>query len=173
MSDLSLVLNCLFTYPKDANFVYIFDNSGCQWPELRTIDLSWNQISAFRDGDLDQVSDHLEHLDLRANRLEILSDNALASMTSLRKLNLADNQLAALPPTLFSISTEMSLSPPHGAAFVLESLQLQNNSLTLLTPGLFAGLSQLSMLNLSHNAIASHLLDADSFKGLSNLKVIF
>ena len=135
--------------------------------------MSWNQISAFRDGDLDQVADHLEHLDLRANRLEILSDNALASMTSLRKLNLADNQLAALPPTLFSISTEMSLSPPHGAAFVLESLQLQNNSLTLLTPGLFAGLSQLSMLNLSHNAIASHLLDADSFKGLSNLKVIF
>ena len=119
------------------------------------------------------MADHLEHLDLRANRLEILSDNALASMTSLRKLNLADNQLAALPPTLFSISTEMSMSPPHGAAFVLESLQLQNNSLTLLTPGLFAGLSQLSMLNLSHNAIASHLLDADSFKGLSNLKVIF
>ena len=117
------------------------------------------------------MADHLEHLDLRANRLEILSDNALASMTSLRKLNLADNQLAALPPTLFSISTEMS--PPHGAAFALESLQLQNNSLTLLTPGLFAGLSQLSMLNLSHNAIASHLLDADSFKGLSNLKVIF
>ena len=116
------------------------------------------------------MADHLEHLDLRANRLEILSDNALASMTSLRKLNLADNQLAALPPTLFSISTEMSLSP-HGAAFALESLQLQNNSLTLLTPGLFAGLSQLSMLNLSHNAIASHLLDADSFKGLSNLKV--
>ena len=165
-----------------ANFVYIFDNnsksnknnqagnSGCQWPELRTIDLSWNQISAFRDGDLDQVSDHLEHLDLRANRLEILSDNALASMTSLRELNLADNQLAALPPTLFSISSSSSeMSPPRA----LESLQLQNNSLTLLTPGLFAGLSQLSMLNLSHNAIASHLLDADSFKGLSNLKVIF
>ena len=112
------------------------------------------------------MADHLEHLDLRANRLEILSDNALASMTSLRELNLADNQLAALPPTLFSISSS-EMSPPRA----LESLQLQNNSLTLLTPGLFAGLSQLSMLNLSHNAIASHLLDADSFKGLSNLKV--
>ena len=80
--------------------------------------------------------------------LGILSDDALIAMTSLRDLNLADNQLAALPPTLFSSASLQSL----------ESLQLQNNSLTMLTPGLFTGLSQLVMLNLSHNAIASHLL---------------
>ena len=120
----------------------------CQLPELRAVDLSWNQISSFRSGDLDQVADKLERLNLRGNRLGILSDDALVAMTSLRDLNLADNQLAALPPTLFSSASLQSL----------ESLQLQNNSLTMLTPGLFAGLSQLVMLNLSHNAIASHLL---------------
>ena len=134
---------------------------GCQLPELKSVDLSWNQISSFRSGDLDLVSDKLELLDLRGNRLDILSDDALASMTSLRQLNLADNQLAALPPTLFSAQLSS-----------LESLQLQNNSLTMLTPGLFAGLSNLAMLNLSYNAIASHLLDSETFKGLNGLKVL-
>ena len=45
----------------------------CQLPELRAVDLSWNQISSFRSGDLDQVADKLERLNLRGNRLGMAS----------------------------------------------------------------------------------------------------
>ena len=45
----------------------------CQLPELRAVDLSWNQISSFRSGDLDQVADKLERLNLRGNRLGMVS----------------------------------------------------------------------------------------------------
>ena len=55
----------------------------------------------------------LEALYLNNNRLGILADNAFAQMTNLKELNLADNQLAALPPTLFT--TQMNS---------LESLQV-------------------------------------------------
>jgi Leucine-rich repeat (LRR) protein len=142
----------------DVGLSYV---EGCQLPEVRVVDLSHNHISSLQKGDLRQVSGSLEILDLHANRLNILADDALHSMTSLLELNLADNQLAAVPPTLFSSS-----------GMTIKTLHLQNNSLTLLTPELFVGLGQLVMLNLSHNAIFSQHLTIDTFKGLASLSVL-
>ena len=53
-----------------------------------------------------------------------MADNAFAQMTNLKELNLADNQLAALPPTLFT--TQMNS---------LESLQVSAGTLQM-----FAGI---------------------------------
>ena len=132
---------------------------GCN-VELTQIDLSHNQLTTLRGGDLKLASASLEKVDLSFNRLSILSDDALTHLHVLTELDLASNILAALPPALFSNSTS------------LEKLYLQNNSLTLLTPRLFAQLSKLVSLNLSRNSIASHLLGDETFAGLTNLHAL-
>ena len=127
---------------------------------LEELDLSKNFISSLRQGDLHQIGASLKNLHLGNNRLTYLSDDAFAGMKNLQVLNMADNQLAALPPTVFNLSGE------------LQELHLQNNSLTLVTPELFDGLNNLVLLNLSHNAISSHLLTSDTFGGLTNLRIL-
>ena len=127
---------------------------------LEELDLSKNFISSLRQGDLHQIGASLKNLHLGHNRLTYLSDDAFAGMKNLQVLNMADNQLAALPPTVFNLSSE------------LQELHLQNNSLTLVTPELFDGLNNLVLLNLSHNAISSHLLSPGTFGGLKKLKVL-
>ena len=49
-----------------------------------------------------------------------MADNAFAQMTNLKELNLADNQLAALPPTLFTtqMNSLESLQVSAGTAVV-------------------------------------------------------
>ena len=54
----------------------------------------------------------------------------------------------------------------------MRKLSLRNNSLTLLPPGVFEGLDGLVLLNLSRNAISSHLLSANTFVGLGSLKIL-
>jgi Leucine-rich repeat (LRR) protein len=127
---------------------------------LKELDVSRNFISSLRSNDLSQTSQSIERLSLRRNRLTFISDEALWSMSRLQVLDLADNQLAALPPAVFNKSGQ------------LQELHLQNNSLTLVTPELFSGLSNLVLLNLSHNAISSHLLASDTFGGLVSLRVL-
>lgn len=178
LQSLNLAFNNLWTLPKDSlcdlvnlkklnlSHNHILDMldlgvENCEFPEVKTLDLSHNYLTTFRKNDLRSPA-HLAALYLNSNRLGILADDAFHLMTHLKELNLADNQLAALPPTLFTTSAMNSL----------ESLHLQNNSLTLLTPQLFSGLKNLLMLNLSHNALDSLYFNEDTFKGLLKLKVL-
>ena len=48
---------------------------------------------------------------------------------------------------------------------------LQNNSLAMLPADVFGGLEGLLVLNLSRNAITSHLLTKDTFRGMPKLQV--
>ena len=137
-------------------------DQDCAKKTLEELDLSRNFISSLRQGDLHQTAASLKKLHLGNNRLTYLSDDAFAGMTNLQVLNMADNQLAALPPTVFNLS----------GGGELQELHLQNNSLTLVTPELFHGLNNLVLLNLSHNAISSHLLTSDTFGGLTNLRIL-
>lgn len=131
---------------------------GCE-VALTSLDLSGNYIASFQDSDLIQAP-KLEKLNLANNRISILGDKALSGLNSLKELDLADNQLAALPTTLFNESAS------------LEKLFLQNNSLTLLPSGIFEGLTDLIVLNLSRNAISTHLLSEQTFSGLARLQVL-
>ncbi len=134
-------------------------SEGCAaFKALTHLDLSNNEISGLKTGDLAQVETQMHSLDLSNNRVEIVEDGALGGFASLRELSLAGNQLSALPPTLFNQSDSV------------QKLFLQNNSLTLLPPGVFDGLSGLVLLNLSHNAISSHLMSDETFAGLDALQ---
>ena len=127
---------------------------------ISSMDLSANHISTLQRGDLRQAEDTLIKLDLSKNKLALLGDRALEGLVALTELNLADNQLAALPPAIFNRSSGR----------VMERLHLQNNSLTLLPAKIFAGLSGLRHLNLSRNAISSSLLSSEAFSGLERLE---
>lgn len=129
---------------------------GCQLLHLKTLDLSYNKISSFLPQDL-SLAPGLQSLNLRGNRLSVLSDQSLTGLWSLSVLDLSDNHLAALPPTIFHQSNN------------LQKLFLQNNSLSLLSPDLLSGLDNLLLLNLSRNDISSHLLSESIFSGLTKL----
>ena len=51
----------------------------------------------------------------------------------------------------------------------LQRLDLHNNTLTALSPGLFSGLDRLIVLNVSRNDIGSKWVTGDTFSPLSNL----
>lgn len=131
--------------------------SKCQ-SHLKVVQLSHNYISTLNKDDLLDSASSIEELNLSNNRLNILGEDALHDFTSLQKLDLSNNQLAALPPTLFDSESNVTIPISH--------LYLQNNSLTLLPGKVFSGLSKLVVLNLSSNAIASDLLSSDTFYGL-------
>jgi Leucine-rich repeat (LRR) protein len=134
-------------------------DGGCQ-VQLHELDLSSNQLSTMRRGDVAATAASLQVLNLSDNRLTICGEEMLHGMHELRRLSLADNRLAALPMSLFNTSGQMT------------ELSLQNNSLALLPAGLFRGLDSLVLLNLSQNAISTHLLSKATFSGLPSLQVL-
>ncbi len=135
---------------------------GCGPANLASLDLSFNLIGSLRRGDLRLASEALTSLNLAHNRLSLLGEDALGgNLRNLQELNLGSNLLSALPPTGLFNGSE-----------ALKELDLSNNSLTLLPSGVFRGLSGLAKLNLSRNAISSHLLTTDTFLGLEALQVL-
>ena len=129
----------------------------CQLLHLTSLDLSYNRIASLLPRDL-SLAPGLQRLILRGNRLSILSDQSLTGLWSLAVLDLADNQLAALPAAgLF-----------HAAAN-LQELSLQNNSLSALGPDALAGLDSLLLLNLSRNALTSAGLSERALRHLPKL----
>ncbi|GIY13363.1 hypothetical protein CEXT_125611 [Caerostris extrusa] len=55
---------------------------------------------------------------------------------------------------------------------MLSELYLQNNSMSVLPPGLFSGLQQMMVLDLSHNSLSSQWLNADTFADMTRLVVL-
>ncbi|XP_061566803.1 toll-like receptor 2 [Cololabis saira] len=100
----------------------------------RTLDLSFNNITALTDDDL-KGHEQLKVLDLHANRIAIIHPSALDSLWSLEELDLSDNRLSTLNHSWFS----------HLGA--LQKLHLLNNPYSRLgSPPLFRGLVGLRSL---------------------------
>ncbi|XP_036068913.1 extracellular matrix protein 2 [Oryzias melastigma] len=147
-----------------------------QYPQATKLDVAWNKISVITAHAFLGVPS-LETLDLSQNELgdESFSQKPLFNLTSLKKLNLADNQITRIPAL-----------PPS-----LEELKINNNKLSGLTPDCFKGipknLTSLKKLNLADNQITRipalppsleelkinnnklSGLTPDCFKGLGNL----
>ena len=111
---------------------------------------------ACEDVTLDQLG-RIGSLDLRAERERIysLQANDFYGLSSLTRLDLADNYIISLPEKVFS-----GLSS-------LTRLELSNNDITILPEEVFSGLSNLTYLGLGTNSIT--ILPEEVFSGLSNL----
>lgn len=128
----------------------------CNIP-LEVLDLSHNSLVSIPPNAFAQLA-RLEVLRLDNNNINVLEDQAMGGLVSLKTLSLANNQLVALPPELFS-----------GPSSRLEELYLQNNSLSVLAPGLFAPLEHLLVLNLSRNELTNDWVTSAALSPLVRL----
>ncbi|KAG0725016.1 Toll-like receptor Tollo [Chionoecetes opilio] len=175
-------LNLTGNLLQDASEVDVSGNCGTN---LVTLDMSRNDLVVIPRAGLAGL-ESLEALYLQHNKLSRwLTQGALLGLSSLNLLNLSSNGLDRLSPDLFRETlnlTELyiqnnSLSRlwPHDLLSRLShltTLDLSNNLLTSegVTSGIFHGLLQLTMLNLSHNRLTQ--VSVDMFRDLAALQVL-
>ena len=157
------VLNLSVNFLQDANELGF---NQCNIP-LEKLDLSYNSLAAIPAHAFSQLSS-LELLRLDNNRLNILEDQAFSDLRQLKVLSLANNELVALPPELFEADPSTSSTTAIPASR-LEELYLQNNSLSVLAPGLFNPLEHLLVLNLSRNELTNDWVTSSSLRPLVRL----
>ncbi|KPM09626.1 Toll/interleukin-1 receptor-like protein [Sarcoptes scabiei] len=122
--------------------------------QLETIDLSENVLT---DRGFSRLA-RLQVLNLRHNLIVRAEETSLAGLNELSRLDLSNNQLVALPARFFQ-AVKVSLS----------ELYLQNNSISVIPPGLFSGLAQVIELDLSNNEVTSHWIGPTTFSDMSRL----
>lgn len=121
--------------------------------ELKTLDISHNQLVAI-DTEWHQMNlSQLKELRLQHNNLTRLDGRAFHGMHSLTHLNLSYNQLETLPTDMLNETKR------------LQELHLQNNKLYQLPSALFHDLPELMVLDLSSNQLSSHYIDSWIFSG--------
>ena len=103
----------------------------------------------------------LESLSLQHNLISRAEETTLQGLEVLKRLDLSNNELVALPPRFFN--------PVMSS---LEELLLHNNSISVLPPGLFDGMRSLLELHLSHNEITSHWVGQETFSSMSSLRIL-
>lgn len=133
-------------------------SSNCELLSLTRLEVTHNKIKVLTDRGFSLLPS-LETLLLGHNLISRAEDTSLQGLSNLKRLDLANNELVALPPRFFQpvLST-------------LEDLYLQNNSISVLPPGLFHGLRRLGELDLSHNEITSHWVGPETFSDLTSLR---
>lgn len=128
--------------------------------DLRSLDLSHNEIRSVPEGSGITGLRRLQNLYLQHNQIAEISPDAFSGLASLRVLNLSSNKLDLLPEGLFASARE------------LREIHLQNNSLYELGRKLFHRLEQLIILDLSMNQLSSNQIDEGTFVGLIRLIVL-
>lgn len=137
-----------------------FNACGDSLTQLRTIDLSFNEIFTF---DLDWTKSDLRSLqtfNLQENNLTKIAAGSFDELVSLKVLNLSGNHLETLASGLFGKNTN------------LQEIYLQDNKLYQLPVDLFGTLNELIILDLSGNQLSSHYIDSTIFSQLKRLIVL-
>ncbi|KRY92195.1 Leucine-rich repeat-containing protein egg-6, partial [Trichinella pseudospiralis] len=123
----------------------------------------------------------LKKIDLSANGLQRLDDNAFLGLNMVAELNLDKNDLRVLPAgalqklhaleDLSLAANQISTIAPHALGFAkLKSLSLEVNRLQSIEAAAFAGTPNLMYLYLSSNRFQT--IQADMFRSVSGLKVL-
>jgi len=132
-------------------------NTACRLESLTRLEVQNNKIKVLTDRGFSLLPS-LESLNLGHNLISRAEENSLFGLAHLKRLDLSNNELVALPPRFF-----------QPVVSSLEELFLQNNSISVLPPGLFHGMKKLTDLDLSHNEITSHWVGPDTFSHLISL----
>ncbi|KAM6909819.1 trophoblast glycoprotein-like [Xenentodon cancila] len=134
---------------------------------LRFLDLSGNQLALIHPESLSIPGSPLQELNLSRSlyNFTALTDLTTAlrwgGLSGLLRLDLSGNDLALLPPGMFS-------HVPN-----LQRLLLTNNSLVAVYSGTFSGMDHLELLDLTHNAFRTFRADAlQELERLGSLKIL-
>lgn len=128
--------------------------------ELRSLDLSRNNIKLLPEESVLSGLRQLQELRLQHNSINEISSDALMGLTSLRIFNASYNKLAALPEAVFANTRS------------LHEIHLQYNELRDLPRGAFTRLEELVVLNLAGNRLGSDRVNETTFSGLIRLVVL-
>lgn len=141
-----------------AKSTYDTSPSDCRRLDSIThLDSSHNRIKVLTDRGFGRLN-RLQVLNLRHNLVVRAEETSLAGLAELSRLDLSNNQLVALPARFF-----------QAVKTTLAELYLQNNSISVIPPGLFSGLAQVTVLDLSHNEVTSHWIGPTTFADMSHL----
>ena len=130
-------------------------DSKCQLP-IQELIISFNDIRAAPPGSLAFLK-KLRNLDLSHNSIGVLLEDTFVELRHLEKLDISHNRLVSLPPGLFSTNVK------------LKELQLANNSIGTIDLYAFENLTDLQVLNLSGNSLDENWIKPGIFDGLRNL----
>jgi len=141
-----------------------------------------NRISVLKRGSFRGLS-NLERLHLDGNVVP-LSEQLFAELGHLQSLSLVFNKINSIPKDSFAgLSSLMWLYLGHNDIEAIEAesfsnlnpellyLWLNNNKITRIAPGSFAGLIELSRLHLDYNRLES--LSSGAFRGLNKLEDLY
>lgn len=128
--------------------------------DLRSLDVSYNDIRTLPDDSGITRLRRLQHLYLQHNDIADIGPNAFNGLVSLRVLNMSNNKLESLPEGLFASCRD------------IREIYIHNNTLYELARGVFHRLEQLLVLDLSNNQLSSNQIDDGTFVGLIRLIVL-
>ncbi|KAM9839410.1 toll-like receptor 22 [Aulostomus maculatus] len=131
-------------------------NASCTIPTLSELQLRLNKLTVI-SSDLLQVCGGVTELDLAVNNIETFDNNPFEPLKGLKVLSLSRNRLQSVPVAVRNISTLMELD-------------LSSNNITSLSCHDFANLTKLKVLSLYQNFIVA--LSRCVFEDLSGLQVL-
>ncbi|KAL3886754.1 hypothetical protein ACJMK2_026727 [Sinanodonta woodiana] len=143
------------------NVRYIFENCNIKFPKM--IDFSKNNLKLLNISFIGACRAHeSETLNLASNNMEYISPNCLSAFSSLKILDLSNNQLVMMQDfddfsNIFSQNKD------------LEIIFLRNNHLTFVPLQLFLSNSKLRIIDLSENELAYFNIN---LRNAENLKLI-
>ena len=134
-------------------------------PNLKSLDISKNEVTSVSSDLFKLVLPKLNHLDISGNFIRHLHETnhiRKKSGCTLKTINLSNNQISGVPDTFF-----------HGCGEHLATLKLANNSLSTLEETIFSGLSSMKMLDLSGNRLTSTHISKRLFQDLEQLTELY
>ncbi|XP_055333585.1 toll-like receptor Tollo [Paramacrobiotus metropolitanus] len=142
-------LKFLHLQDNSVNNLLQLGTSGACLTSLEAVYLDGNSVRTLESDVAEYLSPKLRTLSLSRNKLDSVSDSALARLEQLTELDLSLNQLESLSDGLLQHQTQ------------LERLWLNGNQVKSLPVNAFVMLSQLRVLNLSQNALTNQWINGE------------
>ena len=158
----------------------------CSLPNLLFLNLSYSDLGSISDlGMSTAVSQanclrNVQNLDLKGNKLAAVTSQEMFNFPSVQKIDLSFNLMRHLDEDVFEFTKELvdldisnnqlsTLLPSIFTSSKLIRLSVANNSITSLPAQVFANQENLQYLDLSGNILTSSEIKPNLFAGLSHL----
>uniref|UniRef100_A0A087YU17 Uncharacterized protein n=1 Tax=Anopheles darlingi TaxID=43151 RepID=A0A087YU17_ANODA len=128
--------------------------------DLEELDVSRNHFVLLPPAGFGMLK-RLKVLKIHDNEISMVGEKALKGLKDLVVLDMSSNKIVALPTDLFKDQAQ-----------TVQEVYLQNNSISVLSPGLLTKLEQLQALDLSMNQLTSAWVNRGTFAGLIRLVLL-